>query len=105
MDATPNEQKTETELQGCGATGTRLTPEHIDSVIKGVKYHQFDSSTLIVCAIELENGFRVTGESACVSGGNFNASIGMRLAYEDARKKIWALEGYLLRQKLHEAKG
>ena len=53
----------------------------------------------------LKNGFTVTGESACVSPENFDQEIGQKLAFENARNKVWVLEGYLLKQKLHEEKG
>ena len=42
----------------------------------------------------------VTGESACVSESNFDAELGRTIARQNAREKIWLLEGYLLRQKL-----
>ena len=57
-------------------------------------------SLLTICVLVLKNGFTVTGESACASPENFNADIGARLAREDAIKKVWALEGYVLRNKL-----
>jgi len=50
----------------------------------------------------LANGFTVTGESACASPANFDEEIGKKIAFEQARNKIWTLEGYLLKQKLHE---
>lgn len=39
---------------------------------------------------------------ACASTENFDAEIGKKIAYENARNKIWQLEGYLLKQKLFE---
>ncbi|GHC72700.1 hypothetical protein GCM10007320_08750 [Pseudorhodoferax aquiterrae] len=57
---------------------------------------------LTFCVLVLRNGFTVTGESACASPENFNAEIGRRIARENAVAKIWPLEGYLLRQRLHE---
>ena len=51
---------------------------------------------LIFCVLILDNGFIVTGESACVSAANFSAEVGRKIAREHARQKIWALEGYLL---------
>lgn len=51
----------------------------------------------------LKNGFTVTGESACASHENFDAEIGRKVAYENAREKIWMLEGYLLKEKLYQA--
>lgn len=59
-------------------------------------------SCLTVCCMTLANGFTVTGESACASPANFDEEIGKKIAFEQARNKIWTLEGYLLKQKLHE---
>lgn len=44
-----------------------------------------------------------TGESAATSPENFDQAIGRKIARENARNKIWGLEGYLLREKLHDA--
>jgi len=52
--------------------------------------------------LTLQNGFTVVGESACASPENFNAELGRKIARENARNKIWMLEGYLLKQRLHE---
>ena len=88
-----------------GLTAPRLTPEMIDAVIGAEDYHVFPGTMLTVCCLVLKNGFSVTGESACASPENFDAEIGRRIARENARNKIWALEGYLLRQRLFEAGG
>ena len=58
---------------------------------------------LTFCVLILKNGFTVTGESACASPENFDAEIGKKIAYENARNKIWQLEGYLLKEKLYQA--
>ena len=58
-------------------------------------------SQIIFCILTLENGFTVTGESACASPENFDAEIGKKIAYDNAREKIWLLEGYLLKEKLN----
>ena len=49
----------------------------------------------------LKKGFTVTGESACASPENFDAEVGNKIAFENAREKIWALEGYLLKERLY----
>lgn len=95
-----SEQEIEKEIQAKGLTAPRVTPEHIDSVIDGEQYHVFEGSCLTVCCLTLKNGFTVTGESACASPENFNVELGRKIAREKARDKIWALEGYLLREKL-----
>lgn len=93
----------EREIRRKGLVAPRVTPEKIDDVIDEVAYHIFDGSQLTVCCITLTNGFTVTGESACASPENFNKELGEKLAFDKARNKIWALEGYLLKQKLWES--
>lgn len=96
-----NEHELEQEFKAKNLTAPRITPEHIDSVIVGEDYHVFPGTTLTVCCLKLANGFTVVGESACASPENFDEEIGKKLAREHARNKIWALEGYALRQKMH----
>lgn len=97
-----SEQVIEQQIQAKGLTAPRLTPENIDAVILGEAYHVFPDSTLTVCCLYLTNGYTVTGESAAASKANFDRGIGRKIARDNARDKIWALEGYLLRQRLFE---
>lgn len=115
-----SEQQIEQEIQDKGLNAPRLTPEIIDSKIQAIRYltggvepvftaddysAQEDKGTpcLTICILTLENGFTVTGESACASPENFDKIIGQKIAYENAREKIWMLEGYLLKEKLSKA--
>ncbi len=97
-----DEQVIEQEIQAKGLNAPRLTPELIDSAIKSEDYYIFPNTTLTVCCLLLNNGFTVTGESAAASPSNFNVEIGRKIARSNARDKIWALEGYLLREKLYK---
>ena len=97
-----NEQTIEKEIQDKGLNAPRLTPELVDAAIAGEQYHVFEGTTLTVCCLTLRNGFTVTGESAAASPENFDAEIGRKIARQNAREKIWALEGYLLKQRLSE---
>jgi hypothetical protein len=99
-----SEVEVEKEIQDKGLNAPRLTPGHIDESILCEQYHVFVGTTLTVCCLTLKNGFQVTGESAAASPENFDHEIGRKIARENARQKIWPLEGYLLRQKLHEMK-
>ena len=99
---TNDESKIESMITQKGLNAPRLTPTHIDSIIKSVDYHVFKGTTMTVCCITLLNGAQVIGESACASPSNFDEQIGKERAYERARAKIWELEGYLLCQKLFE---
>ena len=98
-----NEKQIEQEIQDKGLNAPRLTPDHIDSVIAGETYTNLPDGRTVICQLTLKNGFTVTGESACASPENFNAEIGQKIAYENARNKIWQLEGYLLKEKLYQA--
>jgi hypothetical protein len=98
-----DEQAIEKEIQAKGLNAPRLNPSHIDAQIVGEKYHVFPGTTLTVCALTLRNGFHVVGESAAASPENFDAELGRKISRENARNKIWALEGYLLRSRLAEA--
>lgn len=108
-----NEQEVEKEIQAKGLNAPRLSPKDIDAAI--VSEYSVRASDafrdcpggdhvslkcLTICVIILRNGFVVTGESACASPENFNAELGHKIARDNARAKIWALEGYLLRSKL-----
>jgi hypothetical protein len=96
------EMQIENEIVAKGLNATRLTPALIDAVIVGEQYHVFEGTTLTVCCLTLENGFTVTGESAAASLANFDREIGEKIARENAREKVWQLEGYLLKQKLFD---
>jgi len=95
------EKAIEQEIKDKGLTAPRLTPDHIDEQIRTVAFHQFPGTTTTVCLLTLRNGFTVTGESACASPENYNAEIGNKIAFTNAREKIWLLEGYLLRDWIH----
>lgn len=128
-----NDQQTEALIKERGAdVAPRLTAEKIEAVIVGEHYFTADEGKvgsfvaeraarghgcfpgdlpaqdaalrlLTFCVLVLRNGFTVTGESACASPANFNAEIGRKLARDKAIEKMWALEGYLLKQMLHVA--
>lgn len=119
-DMKPFEEKIEQEIQDKGLNAPRLTPADIDAVIVDKYYFTAANAqwgadpnttaligmhkqleTLTFCVLILKNGFTVTGESACASPENFDAEIGKEIAYENARNKVWMLEGYLLKEKLH----
>ncbi len=73
-------------------------------VIEKEQYHVFEGTCLTVCCLTLTNGFTVTGESACASPENYDEEIGNKIARENAREKIWVLEGYLLKHELNKDK-
>jgi hypothetical protein len=115
----------EQEIVAKGLTAPRVTPERIAQVIAAEYYftgvdgvlgeqigkeadptpqpQEFGPLSLLTfCVLVLANGFTVTGESACASPENFNAELGRKIARQNAVAKIWPLEGYLLKQQLHD---
>lgn len=127
-----DEASTEAAIVAAGKTAPRITPADIDAQIASEHYftamdgvlgayknnndvrqewykpdHEVPRSIealgcLTFCVLVLRNGFTVTGESACASPENFDPQIGRDIARRNARDKIWSLEGYQLRTRLHE---
>ena len=98
-----NDKQIEKEIKDKGLTAARVTPEHLEGVIVSERYHVFSGTTFTACLLTLKNGYTVLGESACASPENFNAELGRKIARDNAKNKIWSLEGYLLREKLSQS--
>lgn len=94
------EKEVQMEIDQKGLNAPRIKPEDIDAAIVTEAYHVFPGTTLTVACLTLANGYQVVGESACASPENFDAELGRKIARENARNKIWALEGYRLRSQL-----
>ena len=84
------------------AVAPRVTLADIEAKIASEEYQVF-SGVLTICVITTTAGFHVTGESACAAPENFDAELGIKFAREQAIRKLWGFEGYLLREKLHQA--
>ena len=124
-----NDIEIESEIKSKGLTAPRVTPQRINDVIASEHYftaqdgvmgaYAADGSVhslgrtpgkeahealglLTFCVLVLDNGFTVTGESACASPENFDAELGRKIARQNAVNKIWPLEGYLLKSQIHE---
>ena len=99
----------EQEIQRKGLTAPRITPADIEAVIAEERTRAVSSHVpaplelLTFCVLVLRNGFTVSGESACASPENFDADVGRKVARANAVNKIWALLGYELKQRLHDA--
>jgi len=81
------------------AVAPRVTLESMEQKITKEEYTLIDN-ILTICVLKMANGFYVTGESAPASPANFNAALGRKFAREQAIRKLWAFEGYALREKL-----
>lgn len=95
-----SEQAIEQAIKDKGLNAPRLSPADIDAVIVGETFTVLPSGKAMVCELTLRNGFTVRGEAATVSKANFNEEIGKDVSRENARRKVWELEGYLLQERL-----
>lgn len=95
-----SDEQIEAKINELGLTAPRITNADVHEQVVKADYFVFPGTTLTICALHLKNGFIVTGESACASPENFNEELGREIALNNARNKIWALEGYRLRSKL-----
>ena len=114
----PTDREFEKLLQAKGLNAPRITPDMVQANIASEHYFTaregvYGAGTeesvppkalglLTFCVLVLQNGFTVTGESACASPENFDAEIGRKIARANAVEKIWPLMGYALRTQLHE---
>jgi len=82
----------------------KLSLDDIKSKIVNEVFVRIGDTTTIACHLQLENGFVVTGTSACIDPAIFDQDIGQQIAYDNAVDKIWQLEGYLLAERRYQAK-
>lgn len=81
----------------------RITEQEVDAILDAAtmeKVVMHGKETL--CCFLLPNGFTITGRAACVDPANFNAELGVKIAREDAKRQLWAFEGYRLQCELYE---
>lgn len=86
-------------------TPHRVTLESMKAKIaKEVFINDAIEPTVTVCLMKLTNGFVLVGKSAPADPSNFDQELGEKFAREDCIRQMWPLEGYLLRERLHEAR-
>lgn len=76
----------------------RVTLARIESKITRVEYEIKGTTTHAF--LHIDNGHVIHGEAGCVDPANFNAEVGERYSYENARNKLWPLMGFALAEKL-----
>ena len=81
-------------------THPKVTEQDLDQAIKDAQYVVLPDGRTTICILTLDNGFTVRGESSCVSKENFDAEIGQKYAFADARRKVWPLLGFRLADKI-----
>lgn len=84
----------------------RVTLAQLQAKVKTTQFVNPDVAPhMTVAIIGLENGFVLVGKSAPADPANFDEKAGKKFATDDALRQLWALEGYLLREKLYNEVG
>ena len=92
---------TEARSSAVAKTKNRVTLSSIKEKISHTEFINPEGAPhFTIAVVYLKNGFIVIGESAPADPENFNEQLGKEYAYENAVRKIWPMEGYLLCEKL-----
>ncbi len=78
-----------------------VTKEGVQARIKSVEYTSH--SKLTIAVVTMVNGFKLTGESACVDEANYDVKLSQEYALGKALAKAIEFEGYLLQERLYLA--
>ncbi|QNK69206.1 Gp49 family protein [Variovorax sp. PAMC26660] len=86
------------------ALARRLTPADIDGAIVDRRFHRLPETAITICELTLRNGAKVLGHNyGSIDPTKQDWAQGEAAAFALAREKVWELEGYLLRERLHAA--
>lgn len=82
----------------------RIHESHIMDLIANSKYEIFESANApcVVVIMTLPNGYSLAESSACVDPANYDREIGIESCKNALKRKVWAYEGYLAKQRLYE---
>lgn len=115
-----NDTAVDTNVPRAPQNGPRVTPQDVENSIREEYYFTAEQGMagvmgssykpnpnlrlMTFCVLVLQNGFKVTGESACVSPENFDPQYGQYLAKQHAMSKIWHLLGYALAEDVYQGR-
>lgn len=92
----------EQQIRTLGLEAPRVKPEELDANIVDVEYVKHISKggqVLRWAVLTTKSGYAVTGRpSVAVSPANDRESIGLQVAYENAKNELWPLMGYALKE-------
>ena len=74
----------------------KVTEEWINDQIDKSKviFHRIEDTTVTICVIELPSRYVLVGHSACINLWDYDQEVGEEIAFNNAKDKLWALEGY-----------
>ena len=101
MSDTPFLQASDEAAGAVQKSPNRVTLDKIKAKVRSVKYLNPETIPhMTIAVVLLQNGFAVTGQSAPADAANFDRDLGEQFALEDALRRVWPLEAYLLREYL-----
>lgn len=90
--------------QAVQKTPNRVSLQSMEAKIRDIEYiHPETIPHMTLCVITVANGFALVGWSAPADPENFDQNLGRKFAYEDAIRKLWPYEAYLLREEMMRA--
>jgi hypothetical protein len=100
-------QNIEALIQSKGLTAPRVTPQDLADNIKHYEFVTYVSNggqVLRWCVITTTSGYAVTGDPSCsASSANDNQEVGETIALDNAKRAMWPLMGYALKERLSNA--
>lgn len=99
--ATPSLDKSDQNAASVAKTPWRVSLESMKRRVANVEYIYPESIPhMTIAIVTLDNGYALQGMSAPADPANFNEERGKEFAYEDAMRKMWPLEAYVMRDVL-----
>lgn len=103
--ATSSLEMTDKQSAAVQQTPNRVTLQALKDRVANIQYRRpVQAPHATVCEILLDNGFIVVGVSAPADPANFNEALGQQYAYEDAMRKLWPIQGFMLVESLYRQK-
>lgn len=100
---TPSLDKSDQNAASVAKTPWRVSLESMKRQVASVEYiNPASIPHMTIAIVLLKNGYALQGMSAPADPANFNEERGKEFAYEDALRKMWPLEAYVMRDVLSE---
>jgi hypothetical protein len=71
-----------------------MTESDLDAITDSIQYHHFPDTTATVCCIKTVYGATVLGDSSCYRYDVFDAELGRKYAYQEAREQLRKYAGF-----------
>jgi Phage protein (N4 Gp49/phage Sf6 gene 66) family len=91
------------EAAAVAKTPYRVTLDDMLSKVEREEYYRpIHAQHVTVAIVTMRNGYVLVGKSAPADPKNYDYELGRKFAKEDCIRQLWSLEGYALRERMHE---